>query len=174
MLKFHYIMHSIAYNFAWLAAILFAAKGCEYIAVGVVLSTVVVQLIWQVCVVKRTQGMILFVGLFLISGMFVDTVLYHAGLMKFSAHSFTWLSPMWMMSLWMSFALTFYATLQVLFNKYLLLSVLAFFLLPFAYVVGAMLGAAEFPYGFWSAFVVGVIWAVLLPLNMKIYNSIEG
>lgn len=174
MQKFHYLIHSITYNVAWLAAIIFAAKNCEFIAVTVVLATVMVQLIWQYYVAKRTQGMMLFVGVFFLSGMLVDTALYHAGLMEFSAHYFTWLSPMWMMSLWISFSLTFYATLQVLFNKYLLLSMLAFVLLPFAYAVGAMLGAAEFPYGYWSAFVVGAVWAVLFPLNMKVYNSIEG
>jgi hypothetical protein len=174
MQKLHYAVHSICYNLAWLAAILIAAMNCEFIAVGVVFATLVVQVFWQVYVMKRTQGMLLMVGLFFVTGTFGDSLLYHLGLISFSAHNFLLLSPMWMMSLWISFSLTFYATLQILYDKYLILALLAFFLLPFAYAIGAMLGAAEFPYGYWSSFAVGAIWAVLFPLNMKIYNSIEG
>lgn len=172
--RLHYLLHVIAYNTAWLAAIVLASRECELMAVTIVLVTILVQLAWQTLVMKRTQGMLLMMFLFLIAGIGIDTFLYQIGLIRFSAHYFQLLSPLWMMSLWLSFSLTFYSTLQILYDKYLLLSALSFAGFPLAYSIGGVLHAAYFPYGYPSTLVVGILAAIVLPLVMKIYLQMQA
>lgn len=168
------IIHSIFYNLAWLAAILLAAQNEGAYATLVILTTVTLQTLWQYTVAKQTTGLWLFMLLFLILGTAVDTTLMNAGIIQFPGNTFgNHVSPPWMSALWLSFSITFYSTLQYLFERYLVVAMLSFFAFPIAYSLGVRLGAANFPHGYMSSMIVGIIWAALFPFTLWLYKNIS-
>lgn len=175
MKKLHFLIHFFAYNLTWSLCIVFAAMGSAWGGPLVAVITVSIQLIWQHYYVKDTRHLLFMMSTMIMLGTLVDTLLLHSGLMIFKANPFApLLSPPWMIALWFSFSITFYATLQFIFRYYLVLAILALPGFAFAYYVGVLLGAAIFPYGSTSAWLVGFIWAVLLPVYMYVYNRLTG
>ena len=169
-----YIFHFIAYYFAWFSAIFLAANNQNSLAVLTVIATVFFQIIWQLYMAKRTQGLWLMMTLFFVFGTLADTLVMKAGLIEFAANPFgNYLSAPWMSSLWLSFAITFYSLLPSFFDRYFLVGVLSLISFPVAYSAGAALHAAQLPHGYISSFLIGVIWAILFPLILKIYHGLE-
>lgn len=164
LMKFHYLFHYVAYYIAWVAGIYCAALGHNSLAVSIVLGITGIQVAWQFTVAKRTQGIFLLIGIFTLGGFLIDTLFLRTGLVVFYANPFqTIMSPPWMISLWVSFAVAYYALMEPLWRRYALLGGMSFMAFPLAYLAGIKLGAGEFPYGVYSSLAYGVVWAFLLP-----------
>jgi hypothetical protein len=170
----NYTFHCMAYYLAWFSAIFFASNNHNSAAVLIVMVTVILQAIWQRYISRRTQGLWVMMLLFVASGTLADTFLIQVGLIQLSANPFgnSFTAP-WMSSLWLSFAITFYSILPSFFERYLLVSILSLISFPIAYATGAALHAAQLPHGYSSSLVIGMIWAILFPLILKIYHAIE-
>jgi hypothetical protein len=174
MTRNDYIFHLIAYYLAWFSAILLASKQQNSYAVLAVMLAVLFQVIWQYKVAKRTQGLWLMMALFVTLGTLTDTLMMKMGLIEFSVNPFNdYLSPPWMSALWASFAITFYSVMSFFFERYLLDGILSLVAFPISYSAGAALQAAYLPHGYSSSIVIGLIWALLFPLLLKIYHKLR-
>ncbi len=169
------IFHLVLYYVAWFGAIEFAARKSNSIAVTLVFFTLLLQILFQIFIMKRTQGLVLMMTIFLCMGIIVDTLLLKAGVIQFSANPFgNAFSPPWMMSLWLSFSMIFYALLESLYHRYVLLGLLSFIFFPIAYVLGAHIGAAHFFHGDVSSLIVGFICAILFPSSLFVFNYMNS
>ena len=165
-----YIFPLIIYYLAWFLGIIFAARQAPWLA-GLTLTVfILMQLIYQIKISKKTKGLVFVICMFTLLGFFVDTLLLRFGLIHFAANPFTTIAPVWMILLWTNFSLVFYAFLDNFFKRYLLLAALSLILFPLAYALGSKMGAANLPYGYLSTMILGVIWAFFLPFFLFIYE----
>jgi hypothetical protein len=103
----------------------------------------------------------------------LDTIFMHAGIIRFSSNPFSpYFTAPWMIALWISFAILLYSVLSNLLSRYLLMGLLAFAGFPIAYASGVKMGAAFFPNGYLSCVIIGIAWAICLPLCLSFYNRI--
>jgi hypothetical protein len=170
----HIIFHLSMYYLAWFSCLWLAANNLGGYAVAIVLITVVAQIAWQVWVVKHTRGLLLLVVLMVTVGVLSDSVLLHLNIIHFVANPFHELiSPPWMISLWVSFAIFFYAVLDNFHQRYVVLAALSLVAFPLAYLGGVKMGAATLPQGNVSILIAGVMLAILFPGCLFVYNKFK-
>lgn len=162
--KLHFFFHYICYYAAWVLGVMYVAAGKGVLAATIVVAITALQVAWQYQVQKRTQGLLLMVLIFTLAGFIVDSIFLYEGMILFNANP--WLhawSPPWMISLWISFAVSYYAVMDKLWRRYWLIGFLSLFAVPFAYYAGIRLGVASLPKGIMSLGFYGLAWCVLLP-----------
>jgi hypothetical protein len=170
--KWNVLFHLGMYYLSWYFCIRFAAHDQGGLAVSVVLVLLTGQLLWLAFIQKKTQGLYYFIGLITLAGTVIDSLFIKTGWMILSANPFAgYFSSPWMISLWLSFAVLFYAILSGFIDKYKTLTVLTFFGFSSAYATGAVLGAAAFPHGLGTCLVVGLLWAVAFPALTTLYKK---
>jgi hypothetical protein len=173
MNKLHYPFHFFAYYISWIACLLLAARGMGGLAGLVVLIFVAAQIVWQYTVRKDTSGLFLLIVLLTLVGSLVDSLFVAGGLVIFASNPFApYFTAPWMISLWISLSVLFFSTLSNLFTRYVLLGLLSWAGFAAAYAAGARMGAAIFPLGYVTCFLVGLVWAILLPLLIVFYQRI--
>jgi hypothetical protein len=173
MNKLHYPFHFFAYYISWTACILLAARGMGGLAALIVLLFVVVQITWQYTVRKNTFGLFLLIVLLTLAGSLIDSLFVAGKLVIFASNPFApYFTAPWMISLWVSLSVLFFSTLSNLFTRYVLLGLLSFGGFALAYAMGMRMGAAIFPLGYFTCLLVGLVWAILLPLIICFYQRI--
>lgn len=162
----HALLHSILYNLGWFACVLGAALGYAWFGPIIVVLSLLLLIMWQFHR-KQIQGLFLFLIAFSLLGTIVDSSLLHLRIIEFNSNPFApKLSPPWMIALWSSFALSFYAVFPQWHRQYFLMAILSLCFLPLAYLAGAKLGAAKLLMGWFSVVVIGCAYAVLIPLTL--------
>lgn len=164
-------VHTTGNYATWLICIILAAKN--YLWWGTLLSAAIIiaQIIWQYLIVKQTHYLWTMLLLFTIGGSLVDSGLMWAGLIHYHANAFyPFYTAPWMLCLWAEFGIVFYALLPAWHERYFLIGLLALPLFPFAYFVGAKIGAASIFYPVFTLSLLGIIWAIGLPLLLSIFN----
>lgn len=165
MNKFHYLFHFIAYYVAWFSCITLAARGFAWFSALVVIVCVLLQIIWQYKIQHHTKGLWYLLGLMVGVSTLIDSILIFNGIIIFAANPFApYATSPWMIAIWISFTVFLYATLDKLFSHPMVLALLSFPGFAIAYAVGATMGAAFFPYGYKTCFLIGAIWSILFPL----------
>jgi hypothetical protein len=111
----------------------------------------------------REARLITTVGLI---GLGLDTVQASLGAFSFTGTGLTtWLSPPWMIALWMNFATTLHTSLSWLAGRYLLAALLGVVGGPLSYYAGAQLGALTLhPNVIFSISIVAVAWGSVMPI----------
>lgn len=163
--KIHFIFHYICYYAAWVLGVEYVAAGKGLQATAIVLAITAVQVAWQYLVQKRSNGLLLMVLIFTLAGFVMDSVFLYSGVIVFNANpwAYAW-SPPWMMSLWISFAVSYYAVMDRFWGRYWLIGIMSLFAFPVVYYAGIRLGVASLPKGVMSLGFYGLVWCVLLPL----------
>ena len=173
MKKFHYLCHFIAYYVAWFSCITLAARGYAWMSSFIVIVCVLLQIYWQYRIQHHTHGLWCLLGLVVFMSTLIDSALISSGVISFAANPFApCITSPWMIATWISFTVILYATMSNLFNHLTLLGLLSFVGFAFAYAIGARMGAASFPYGYKTCFLIGGIWLVLLPFVVYCYKKI--
>jgi hypothetical protein len=173
MTKFHYLFHSIAYYVAWFSCITLAARGYVWLSSLIVIICVFLQIYWQYKIQHKTRGLWYLIGLVVFFSTLIDSLLICKGVIIFAANRFApYVTSPWMIAIWISFTVILYATLYKLFNHLTLLGLLSFAGFALAYAIGAKMGAAFFPYGYKTCFLIGAIWLILLPFVVYCYKKI--
>jgi hypothetical protein len=173
MTKFHYLFHFIAYYVAWFSCITLAARGYAWLSSLVVIICVLLQTYWLYIVQHKTRGLWYLVGLVVFFSTLIDSLLICKGVLIYAANPFApYVTSPWMISVWISFTVILYATLDKLFNYLMLLGLLSLVGFAIAYAVGAQMGAVLLPYGYKTCFVIGSIWLILLPVVVYCYKKI--
>ena len=175
MKKFHYVFHLVAYYVAWFSCLKLAAQGYAWLSSFIVIGCVLLQIYWQYKIQHHTRGLWYLLGLIVSMSTLMDSLLIFNGIIIYAANPFSpYATSPWMITLWISFTVILYAILYNLFNHLTLLGLLSFFGFALAYAIGAKMGAAFFPYGYITCFLVGGIWLILLPLVVYCYKKIEN
>lgn len=173
MNKIHYIFHSIAYYVAWFSCITLAALGYAWLGVFIVVVCVFLQVYWQYKIQHHTRGLWYLIGLVVFISTLIDSLLVSNGVIIYAANPFApYITSPWMIAIWISFTVILYATLYKLFNHLILLGLLSFVGFALAYGIGAKMGAAFFPYGYKTCFLIGAIWLIALPLVVNCYKKV--
>lgn len=174
MKNLHYVFHSLAYYLAWFFCIKLAAQGYAFLSAFIVIACVLLQIYWQYKIQHNTRGLFLLLSLVVCVSTLVDSLMVFNGIIIFAANPFApYFTAPWIITIWISFTVVLYSTLSRLFAHLVLLSVLSFFGFALSFAVGAKMGAAYFPYGYQTCFLIGAIWFILLPLIVFVYQRIE-
>lgn len=173
MKKVHYVFHVITYYVAWFTCIALAARGYAWWNSFIVILCVLLQIYWQYKTQHNTHGLWCLLGLVVFVSTLIDSALILSGFIINTANPFApYATSPWMISIWISFTVSLYATLNTLFNHLTLLGLLSFVGFALAYALGAKMGAAIFPYGYKTCFFIGAIWLILLPCVVYCYKKI--
>ncbi len=173
---FSYLLHTVIYYIAWFAGIILAARGHVWISSLIVVICILLQLYWEYSTGKDLQGLGMFLAIVVSISIVFDSILVYTGIIIYSANPISpYLTPPWMIMIWISFAVTLYATLSRLFNHLFLLGFLSCLGFALAFRFGGNLGAAFFPYGNnRTCIFIGIIWGFTLPICVYLYQKIEG
>jgi len=166
----HFILNSIASS----SCLVLASHNHGLLAVIFSSIIILLQIYWQYFVAKNLRGLFSLLIIFTVVGMIVDSFLVRQGLIIFNANLFAsnFTAP-WMINVWLSFAVLFYSVLSFLLDKYILFVILSFFGFTVAYFFGVKIGAAVFPFGYQTSFLIGAIFALMLPAAGYFYKNIN-
>lgn len=172
MTKIHYLFHSIAYYVAWFACLTLAARGFSWLSAIIVMTCVLSQVYWQYKIQRNTKGLWSLLGLIVSISTLVDSLLIYSGVIILAANPFSpYFTSPWMVTIWISFTVFLYSTMSQLFNHLIGVGLFSFVGFAFAYAVGAKMGAAFFPFGYKTCYLIGAIWLILLPLIIYCYQK---
>jgi Protein of unknown function (DUF2878) len=165
-----YTIHVIYYYIIWSICILGAAKQLYLPTYLLAFAMLALHGLWQRRYQPLRLALWIWLALLASVGFIIDTLLIQLHVIRFQALQHQ-LSPLWMIILWLDFGLLFFSVLSDYFRRYLILGCLSLPGFSIAYAVGARFGAAQLllPH---TALLVGVIWALLLPLCLWVYNCI--
>jgi hypothetical protein len=163
------VVNFLLYQITWLACVMGAAKGQPLIGVGVALVVIGLHLASS----RNTMGemqIILIAGL--IGGLW-ETLLISQDWVRYADSVGPWLPPSWIIALWMAFATTFNVSLRWLQDHLFLGAALGLVGGPLAWYAGARLGALTLPEPILSLSILGLGWAVLMPLLLWLAQRME-
>ncbi len=162
MPKFKIFISLLGFYAGWLACVMGAADGNPFMGPAVV--AIIVILNWRMQIISRPD---IYLALFSIPlGMLLDSALSSIGVFSYqSPLPMTWLSPPWMVALWVNFAIIVRGPLGWMEEKYWLGAVFGALGGPLSYYAGLRLGGMT---AFWSmeSFlgIVALEWAVAMPV----------
>lgn len=146
------------FQLGWLIAVVGAAWG--YPIAGVVYALVWALLHhWQIRVGRMQELLLVVAGAGL--GFVVDSVLVLNGIIAFPKNA--WIgypSTVWMVCLWMMFAMTLRHSLGWLRNHFILAAILGAVFGPLAYWAGSRLGAIHLSEGYVTFAAIGMAWGL--------------
>jgi Protein of unknown function (DUF2878) len=154
-------MNAILYQATWLITIAGAGHNSWWPG----LLALMVFVAWQLAVSTQRRADILLIVFAAAIGFVIDSAFAQAGLITYAAAT-PWehLAPVWIVALWVSFALTLNHSLAYLKTHPLVASALGGIGAPLAYLAAAHWGALSFPAAQWPSLVVlAVVWALLTP-----------
>jgi hypothetical protein len=161
----------VVYQCAWFACVLGAATGRP--VAGLVVAAVAV--LWHLYTARRPLTELVLVGIATLAGAAFEALLLLGGAVR-AAPAFLvgGLLPLSMVALWAAFATTLNVSLRALRQRYLACALLAAVAAPLAYAAGARLGALQWVEDGHGLLLVGIGWAVLMPLLMKSAQRFDG
>ena len=165
LFKTKMIANLVIYQIVWLACILSAARGIP----GLGILAALIAVVWHVSQAQRPLAefqLILLTGL--IGGLW-DSLLVIVGLIQYPSGSLMpWMAPIWIITLWMAFATTFNLGLRWLHGHYGLAAIFGMIGGPLAWWAGHALGALTLLNPLVSLAVLGLGWAALMPVLMRL------
>lgn len=171
------LFHFLSFYVLWFFCLISAAKGKPWVGVLAGMIIISTQILWQIRIAKDTRSLGRLMVTLTLSGIVVDSILLSQNVLTYSHNIFApYFPPPWIIIQWVEFAIIIHALLQNYWQKTILLAILSLVGFTAAYLAGENLGAATLNYGFYSAFIIGIIWAILLPVitlnhSKKVANS---
>jgi len=133
------LFNVVAYQVAWFAVLIGAARGYAWAGAGVALIVCAVHV-----AMRREAQELRLIAACLLLGAVVDSALASFGVVTFAdwPHAF---APYWMLSLWAAFATTLNHSLRWLMTRRAVAAGVGAVAGPLAYLTGAKLGALAIP-----------------------------
>ena len=158
------LVNIVAFYGTWFACVLGAAY--QWLLVGPISVLVLLGLHFyflpnypagQECRLLITAGVL---------GLVLDSLQAFLGVFSFmKTGPGAWISPVWMVSLWVAFATTLHTSLHWLLGRYGLAALLGAIGGPLSYYAGAQLGALRLnPDSTFSLIVMALAWGVAMPV----------
>jgi hypothetical protein len=165
------LLNFALFYLGWFACVVGAARGQFWLGPAMVALLMLVHL--SLAPDRLQEARLVFVsGLF---GFAVDTGQASVGLFEFTHTSVVpWLSPLWMVSLWVIFATTLNSSMAWLAGRYGLAAALGALCGPVSYGAGARLGAIELSANPLASLAgISIVWALAMPTLLVIRNLLK-
>lgn len=165
------IINLAAFKLAWTATVLSAAAGVSVI--GAIAVAIAAGIHLKSTDNPGAESRLLVVAA--VMGLVWESLLVSAGLVQYTTGS--WLpgmAPYWIVTMWVLFATTLNAGMRWLHRNTAIAAVAGALGGPMAFAAGAAAGAVEFPSATASLVVIGIGWAILLPLLVRIAQRLEA
>ncbi|WP_143731490.1 DUF2878 domain-containing protein [Microbulbifer sp. GL-2] len=161
-----FFANAILFDIAWPVCVIIARP---WVVVPFTLASLGFHLIF---VANLRSEPLWLAGIFLF-GVGVDSVLFHLGVLQNLSGS-SW-PPIWLICLWLNFAMTLRYSLVLLQRNLWLATLLGGIFGPFSYYTGALLnGTVELHRPLWqSILVLSVLWAVMLPAFLRLARALN-
>jgi hypothetical protein len=160
-------MNFLAYQLAWFAVILGAARGHAWAGAAVALLVAALHLARH-----RNAAELKLMGLALLIGALVDSTLAISGQVKFAAAWPEDLAPFWMLSLWLAFATTLNHSLRWLMHRPVFAALAGALGGPLAYLAGAKLGALVIVAPTTTLPLIAMLWTpAMVALSMMVLRA---
>ena len=167
-----YLFHTIAYYTLWVGCLWTASHHHSMLSFAIILPILTLQIIWQIFFAKQYNGLWQICLIFACNSLIIDSAMLQFGVINFQTNVFApWLAPPWLIAIWICTSIFFYATTAAYFHHYGKIFFLTLGAIPFLYSAGINLGAGQFTYGWHSAAIIAVIWAIMVPLSLAYFNS---
>lgn len=156
------VINFVAFQLIWLAAVLGAAK--QIVWPCIVFTALFAA--WQLSPKQRHPNDSRLLLIALPIGLVADSFWQISGLVQYaSAGPLSPLAPIWIMMLWVAFALTFNHSLAWLKSKLWLAALFGLFGSPLSYWAGSRLGAMSYLHNpWWVSIAFGISWAGIVCL----------
>jgi len=166
------ILNFVGFYIGWFACVVGAARGMPVVGPLVVATVLALHLVLSPQP-QRDARLILAVG---VLGFAVDTLQAALGVFTFSVGALApWVSPPWLVSIWMLFASTLYLSFGWLSGRYLLAAAIGGVTGPLSYAYGARLGAITLhPHVTLSLAALVVVWALTVPFLLWLAERMAG
>ncbi len=163
-------INAIFYQATWLITIAGAARGWWWAGP----AALVVFAGWQLAVSSQRRADALLVLYAAVIGFVIDSAFAQASLISYAAATpWAQLAPIWIVALWMSFALTLNHSLAYLKTHALVAAALGGIGAPLAYLAAANWGALAFPASqLPSLILLATVWAVLTPALCRLAQAL--
>ena len=167
------VVNIVLFQFGWFAVVLSAANHMEFLPVIIVTNIVAIHLF----LVEKYRPELILVVICGLIGFVVDSINISYGIFSIVGQEGpVEIAPMWLVSLWMLFAITINHSLGWLKERYLLAALMGFVFGPVAYYGGSKLGAITMPVEFGLNTTIifsGIIWAFVMPLLLVISRTLN-
>lgn len=167
------ILNAVLFQLIWFACVWGGASGRWWLAVASVIGFA----LWQVPRSARPKTELALMGAAVFTGLLVDTVYVVAGLVSYPQPG-PWrgLAPVWIIALWVGFALTLNHSLAWLKDRPLAAALMGGLAGPLSFWIGVTrFAAAEFVAPAPLVLVIlGAAWALLLPGLFALASRLEN
>ena len=165
------VANFLLFEVAWFAAVSGGAGGWPWL--GSLPALLVVALHLAVNAGRLAQEAFLIAGITLL-GVLVEGGFLASGIITYAGtEAGQWAPPIWIIALWFGFGTLPHASLGWLSGRWVLQALLGAICGPLSYVAGEALGAAQIAEPrLWSIGVIGVAWAVALPLMFVMADAL--
>lgn len=163
------VVNFVLFQLCWAASVWGGANGLWWLGP----ASVAAFAAWELGFSKDRAGLVTLLVSTAAIGFVVDSGYVLSGLMEF-ATPVPWsdFAPVWIVGMWMSFALTLNQSLAWLHRRTFAAVILGALGGPFAYwVAGSAWDAVVFTHSTFAALLaVGVVWGIATPLLLRIAN----
>lgn len=163
------VKNFILYNVGWFATVYFAAQSQAWIGNCAIALVVVAHLLS----VTHWRKEALFLAIAGLVGLAWETVLVWTGMLSYPASpGLGVIAPSWIIAMWVLFATTINVSLSWVKRRWWLAALFGGIGGPLAFVAGQAFGAVKFGDPVITPLVIGIGWAVLLPVLCNIADRI--
>jgi hypothetical protein len=167
----HPAVNFLAFQAGWFACVLSAARGHPWLGVAVASVIVGLHLSWVDAPGREAR----LVGLAVLMGLVLDSMLVATGWLAYAnGQMAAGLAPYWILAMWALFATTMNVTMRWMRNRHVLAALLGLVGGPLSYLAGQRLGAVQFTDTLGAAAALAVVWAVAMPVLVKLSERFDG
>jgi hypothetical protein len=161
----------ISFQLGWFACVLGAANGMPWVGPAVCVPIIALHL----ATAERPGPEIKLMAAALLIGLVMDSFLVISGWLAYGNGMLVdGMAPYWILAIWVLFASTLNVSMSWLRGRYVLASVFGAIGGPLSYLAGARLGAVELVNAQAALLALGVIWAVTMPVLMRLAEKFDG
>ena len=167
----HLLLNVVFFKVGWVSSVFGGANDMPWLGPLAVFIAVLLHL-WASHRPSSELALILACGLL---GAAFDSVLVSLGWVGYASGVFSeGLAPYWIITMWMLLGTTLNRSMRWLRGKPLLAAVIGLFSGPLAYLAGAKIGGIQFIDQNAALLMLGIGWAVVLPVLMYLAGRLDG
>ena len=171
MFKPQIIINFILFQIGWFACVIGAAKQMPWLGVVVVFAIVA----WHLSQAKNAKPELTLLAIALAIGGAFDQAMLSSGLISYQAHGWSnALTPAWILALWAEFVTILNVSLKWMRNKHLVAILFGAIGGPLAYIGAEKLGAVTLNNLPTTYIALGLGWAIITPLLLKLSERFDG